>query len=110
MMGNKAEVVIVGAGLVGAPTAYFLARQGMKSVIVERDAIGCHASGFSYAALGTYDEAGMTGAHFDVASHAIWSGPEDHRLLEEPPGAHPGPDNGESDRYYDRGGDSRHSA
>lgn len=46
MTGNKAEVVIVGAGLVGAATAYFLARQGMKSVIVERYAIGSHASGF----------------------------------------------------------------
>ena len=71
MKGDSAEVAIVGAGLVGAATAYFLARQGIKSVVVERDAIGSHASGFSYAALGTYDEAGMTGTHFDVASHGM---------------------------------------
>ncbi len=71
MTGDNAEVVIVGAGLVGAATAYFLARQGIKSVVLERDAIGSHASGFSYAALGTYDEAGMTGTHFDVASHGM---------------------------------------
>ncbi len=71
MTGDNAEVVIVGAGLVGATTAYFLARQGIKSVVLERDAIGSHASGFSYAALGTYDEAGMTGTHFEVASHGM---------------------------------------
>ena len=71
MTGDNAEVVIIGAGLVGAATAYFLARQGIKSLVLERDAIGSHASGFSYAALGTYDEAGMTGTHFDVASHGM---------------------------------------
>jgi glycine oxidase len=71
MSGDTADVAIVGAGLVGAATAYFLARQGIKSVVVERDAIGSHASGFSYAALGTYDEAGMTGTHFSVASHGM---------------------------------------
>jgi glycine/D-amino acid oxidase-like deaminating enzyme len=68
---DTADVAIVGSGLVGAATAYFLARQGIKSVVVERDAISSHASGFSYAALGTYDESGMTGAHFDVASHGM---------------------------------------
>jgi glycine oxidase len=53
-------------------------------VVVERNAIGSHASGFSYAALGTYDEAGMTGTHFDVASHGMRLHPElAESLLEE---------------------------
>ena len=52
----------------GAATAYFLAGEGVDCVVVERDGIASHASGFSYAALGTFDEAGMDGAHFDVAS------------------------------------------
>ena len=68
MNGNTADVVIVGGGLVGAATAYFLAGDGVDCVVVERDGIASHASGFSYAALGTFDEAGMDGAHFDVAS------------------------------------------
>ena len=52
----------------GAATAYFLAGEGVDCLVVERDGIASHASGFSYAALGTFDEAGMDGAHFDVAS------------------------------------------
>ena len=67
----NADVVIIGGGLVGTATAYFLARQGVESIVVERDGVASHASGFSYAALGTFDEAGMTGAHFDVASHGM---------------------------------------
>ena len=68
MSSYSADVVIVGGGLVGAATAYFLAGEGVDCVVVERDGIASHASGFSYAALGTFDEAGMDGAHFDVAS------------------------------------------
>ena len=53
----------------GAATAYFLSREGVDCVVVERDGIASHASGYSYAALGTFDEAGMMdSAHFDVAS------------------------------------------
>ena len=63
------DAVIVGGGLVGAATAYFLSGEGIDCVVVERDGIASHASGFSYAALGTFDEAGMTdSAHLDVAS------------------------------------------
>ena len=68
MSRSSADVVIVGGGLVGAATAYFLAGEGIECMVVERDGIASHASGFSYAALGTFDEAGMDGAHFDVAS------------------------------------------
>ena len=69
MSTDAADVVIVGGGLVGAATAYFLAGEGVDCVVVERDGIASHASGFSYAALGTFDEAGMTdSAHLDVAS------------------------------------------
>ena len=68
MSRHTADVVIVGGGLVGVATAYFLSGEGVDCVVVERDGIASHASGYSYAALGTFDEAGMDGAHFDVAS------------------------------------------
>ncbi len=65
---HSTDVVIVGGGLVGVATAYFLAVRGIESVVVEKDGVGSHASGFAYAALGTFDEAGMTGTHFEVGS------------------------------------------
>src|SRR2546429_2644685 len=33
---RDADVVVVGAGIVGCATAYFLARRGMRVVVVER--------------------------------------------------------------------------
>ncbi len=71
MANSSAGVVIIGGGIVGAATAYFLARRGIASTVVERDRVAAHASGFSYAALGTFDEEGMDGAHFDVASEGM---------------------------------------
>ena len=65
---HSTDVVIVGGGLVGVATAYFLSLLGINSIVVERDGLGGHASGFSYAALGTFDEAGMTDNHFEVGS------------------------------------------
>ena len=52
MSSETAEVVIVGGGIVGVSTAYLLGRAGIKSVVVERDSIGSHASGFAYGGLG----------------------------------------------------------
>lgn len=44
---NKADVVIVGAGIVGCATAYYLARRGVDVLLVERRGIGSGASGRS---------------------------------------------------------------
>jgi len=35
----RAEVAIVGAGIVGCAVAYYLARRGVRSVVVERGAV-----------------------------------------------------------------------
>jgi glycine oxidase len=43
--------VIVGSGIAGMTNAYYLAKCGVRSVVVERDAIGSHASGFAYGDL-----------------------------------------------------------
>ncbi len=71
MTNSSSDVVIVGGGIVGAAIAYYLACRGIASTVVERDRVAAHASGFSYAALGTFDEAGMDGTHFDVASEGM---------------------------------------
>lgn len=52
-MNGTAEVVVVGGGVIGCSTAYFLAAEhGIRSVIVERDAVASGASGGAAGELG----------------------------------------------------------
>ena len=41
------HVIVCGAGVVGASTAYFLARRGATVTVVERSGVACAASGKS---------------------------------------------------------------
>lgn len=52
------DVVVVGAGIVGASAAYFMAQSGARVTVVERDSIGSHASGFAYGGLIPAHDAG----------------------------------------------------
>ena len=44
-MANKADVVIVGGGVMGCAVAYYLAKEGLKPVVIEKSDIGGEASG-----------------------------------------------------------------
>jgi glycine oxidase len=46
---SRKEIVIIGAGVVGCSIAYHLAKQGVPSQIIEREAIAARASGKSWA-------------------------------------------------------------
>jgi glycine oxidase len=46
---SRKEIVIIGAGVVGCSIAYHLAKQGIPSQIIEREAIAARASGKSWA-------------------------------------------------------------
>ncbi len=48
---SQAEVVIVGGGVAGCSIAYHLAKQGVPSQIIERDAIGSQASGKAWGVI-----------------------------------------------------------
>jgi glycine oxidase len=72
-------VVIVGGGIAGVVTAYYLAKAGVASVVVERDAIGSHASGFAYGGLSPVTGAGIPGPLAEVAQ----AGMRLHRDLAE---------------------------
>jgi len=50
-MNQAGEVVIVGAGAAGCAVAYFLARAGIKAIVVEREGVGTQASGFAAGGL-----------------------------------------------------------
>ena len=41
---EKADVTIIGAGAIGCAIAYFLSKEGLKTIVVEQDSIGAHAS------------------------------------------------------------------
>jgi len=58
MQTDGADVVIVGAGVIGCAIAYFLSKEGMKVVVVEQDSIGDHASGFSAGLVSSMPLAG----------------------------------------------------
>src|SRR5260370_38571707 len=80
MAGTAASgVVSVGGGTVGVVPAYYLARAGVASVVVERDAIGSHASGFAYGGLSPVTGAGIPGPLAEVAQ----AGMRLHRELAE---------------------------
>jgi sarcosine oxidase subunit beta len=44
-MPNTADVVIVGGGVMGCATAYYLAKEGLRPVVIEKSDIGGEASG-----------------------------------------------------------------
>ena len=47
----SSDVVIIGAGIVGCATAYYLASEGAQVTIIERDSVGSHASGYALGGL-----------------------------------------------------------
>lgn len=55
----------------GIATAYYLGRAGVKSVIIERDAIGSHASGFAYGELSPLSGAGIPGPLYPLADEGM---------------------------------------
>jgi glycine oxidase len=51
MTTGNSGVVIVGGGIAGIATAYYLAKAGIPSTVIERDGLASHASGFAYGGL-----------------------------------------------------------
>jgi glycine oxidase len=61
------EIVVVGGGIAGAFTAYFLAGLGAGVTLVERDEIGGQASGRNPGGLNPHHGAGIPGPLHDLA-------------------------------------------
>ena len=51
---KTSEVVVIGGGAAGCATAYYLSKEGLKVTLVDKDAIGSHASGFAFGGLNYY--------------------------------------------------------
>ena len=61
------EVVIVGGGVAGIGTAYYLGKARVRATVIEKDAIAAHASGFAYGGLGPLSGAGIPGPMAEIA-------------------------------------------
>src|SRR5947207_9247982 len=68
---SSPDVVIVGGGIAGLTTAYYLSQAGVPSVVVERDAIGSHASGFAYGGLSPLSGFGIPGPQAEIAQDGM---------------------------------------
>ena len=68
---SSADVVIVGGGIAGMTAAYYLAKSGVPSIVVERDAIGSHASGFAYGGLSPLTGFGIPGPLAEIAQDGM---------------------------------------
>ena len=51
----RADAVIVGGGIVGCATAYYLAKRGMSVVLLEKDEIGARNRAATGASSGSRD-------------------------------------------------------
>jgi glycine/D-amino acid oxidase-like deaminating enzyme len=93
--GTKADVLIVGGGIAGCATAWFLAREGADVILIERDDISSRASGRNAGGLHaqlphqTTMERGLGWArHFSpiigvlVESIGLWRGLQDEHDLD----------------------------
>ena len=71
MAESSPDVVIVGGGIAGMTAADYLAKSGVPSVVVERDAIGSHASGFAYGGLSPLSGFGIPGPMAEIAQDGM---------------------------------------
>ncbi|MEK7872679.1 MAG: glycine oxidase ThiO [Chloroflexota bacterium] len=85
-MTSKPDVVIIGGGVAGCSTAYYLAREGVTSLVIERDGIGSQASGVAAGMLAPLAEASAPGPAFDLAYRSLRLHPEQAQRLREETG------------------------
>ena len=66
-MPQTADVVVIGAGVVGCSVAYYLTREGVDVTLLERDAIGSGASAHATGSLSLLGAEFSPGASFEMA-------------------------------------------
>ena len=64
---ESADVVVIGAGVVGCSVAYYLAREGVNVTILERESIGSGASAHATGSLSLLGAEFSPGASFELA-------------------------------------------
>ena len=75
-MAEIADVIVIGAGVVGCSVAYYLAREGVKVTLLEREAIGSGASAHATGSLSLLGAEFSPGASFELARASYAEFPE----------------------------------
>lgn len=65
---NGVDAAIVGGGLAGIATAFYLAEDGVSCTVIERDHPASHASGYAYGGIGHLGRAGSPGRNRHAAA------------------------------------------
>lgn len=65
------SVCVIGGGIAGTATAFFLARAGARVTLVERNTVGSHASGVNFGGVRRHARAAAE-LPLAIRSHRIW--------------------------------------
>ena len=65
-MAETADVVVLGAGVVGGAVAYYLSKSGLKVCLMERESVGSGASAHGHGSLSTVGKDFIQGPHFQL--------------------------------------------
>ena len=80
------EVAIIGGGAMGCATAYYLAKAGVRSTIIESEGIATQASGYNAGGLNPLQGAGIPGPLSDIAATTFAMHAELAQCLEDESG------------------------
>ena len=70
-VGRTTDVAIIGGGAAGCAVAYYLAKAGVKSVVIEREGIATQASGYNAGGLNPLQGAGIPGPLSALAAESF---------------------------------------
>jgi glycine oxidase len=68
---RTADVVVIGAGVIGSACAWALARAGLSVTLLERDAVGAHASSVAAGMLAPFAEAHGREEHLPLGVESL---------------------------------------